>query len=630
MTSSASVAIANEGEGMTSHTMGLELVELVMAIEETFARSADRRRATPNRSPSSAAERGVGTRRTGGAAPGVHWNMPIAAAASIVWVIVDGAPRHVSEFATLTPRRRPNAICPQCGRRLTLKLGPVRRHHAAHDPGAVCAATNPETALHLDCKLALASTLRHAIAPGARLSIVERCAGVKAVACDERRETVWASGWTDVLVEHRVREARRPDLVLARDGVALAAIEVVVTSAVSAEKARALMESGVPWIEVRATEELTSPDGWAIERPLCVARTSEHDAWRCAAHAGVHASDVAATIAQRAAEREAERRTSVLRAARVVDVYHARGVRERFVYRIDESLVDGRVESLRLRRGGVNVCVLPADSSDEARAEWPTLRVAFTADVEGFLRDDGSFSDSPMRWARGDAAENIVDEALGDRVGRDPTPLATRYPRRWFYSTQDERWFLPDDMREVRWDRESPDAFAAHPAWPHRRSAVRERPAPEGSWKTPVFSSRPTGAMFAATGREVITEREAISIVDVARPGERRRVIVVVARAPRPGEIVSLAGHLRDEKVDAVWISHPSDWCDELSTVAWAPAGRDWYGRGGIVVDGLGVFRADQFARALAKRDRRLTVEAIRARMEERVAQIRAARNERV
>ncbi len=550
----------------------------------------------------------------------------------LAWVLVEGSARHVSDFASLPPRRRPPAVCPQCGRPITLKLGQVRRHHAAHNPGAVCSSTNPETALHLDCKLALAVALRPASPDDARLTIVERCAGTLGVVCEERREGLWASGWDDVLVERRVGNARRPDLILLRDRAPLAAIEIVVTNAVSADKAQALTELRVPWIEVRATEELTSPGGWSVGRPLLVARTSEGDDWRCLRHAVLHANHLATTIAERAAAREAERHTSILRAARVIDVYHARGVRERFIYRVDELLVDGRTESLRLRRGGADVCVLPADSSDAARAAWTALRIAFTADVEEFLRGDGSFSDSPMRWARGDVAESIVDEALSDRVGRDPIPLVTRYPRRWFYSGKTERWFLPDDMRDVRWDRDSPDAFAAHPAWSRGRTAVRERPAPEGSWSTPVFSSRPIGAMFAAAGFAVTTDREAISIVDVAPAtapapaGGARRVIIVIERAPRPGLIQALAAQLSAESTEAIWISHPSDWCEELSRVAWAPAGRDWHGRGGIVVDGLGVFRADQFARAWAKRDRRLTFEAVRGRMEERVGRIRSNR----
>ena len=55
---------------------------------------------------------------------------------ALAWVIVDGRPRHVSDFAGLAPRRRPAAFCHTCGERLVLKLGDVRRHHAAHRAGA--------------------------------------------------------------------------------------------------------------------------------------------------------------------------------------------------------------------------------------------------------------------------------------------------------------------------------------------------------------------------------------------------------------------------------------------------------------------------------------------------------------
>src|SRR4051794_827679 len=94
----------------------------------------------------------------------------------LTWVVVDGVPRHVSEFAALPVGRRPRANCPQCARPLTLKLGTVLRHHAAHAPGDACASTRPETALHLDTKLALASALARATTER-RLSILERCAG---------------------------------------------------------------------------------------------------------------------------------------------------------------------------------------------------------------------------------------------------------------------------------------------------------------------------------------------------------------------------------------------------------------------------------------------------------------------
>src|SRR4051794_10394279 len=93
------------------------------------------------------------------------------------WVIVDGVARAVSAFAATPPRQRPFAFCPHCGQRLTLKLGTVLRHHAAHRPGADCPATHPESALHLDCKFALAAALQAAAGPRALLTFRRTCAG---------------------------------------------------------------------------------------------------------------------------------------------------------------------------------------------------------------------------------------------------------------------------------------------------------------------------------------------------------------------------------------------------------------------------------------------------------------------
>lgn len=529
---------------------------------------------------------------------------------SLVWVMVDGEPRHVSEFASFSHGRRPRAHCPQCGRRLTLKLGEVLQHHAAHAARDSCAATNPETALHLNCKLAIAAALRAATAGEPVLSIVQRCADQS---CTASLATEWVRGWTEVRVEQRVTNARRPDILLYRHRDLIGVLEIVASNAVSPEKARALHDLHVSWIEVRAEDRLTIPGAWHPQHPLAVLRTSDRGAWRCDTHA-----------AREAATYEARRRTSVLRAARVVDAYHERGARDRFIYRVSELLVDGVAETLHLQRGTLHVFETPRVSgTNEPTAEWSLLRVAFAADVKRLMHGDASFADSPMRWASGDVAENIVDEALADRVGRDVTPLATRYPRRWFYAAEQGRWFLPADMRNVRWDRPQLDAFAAHPAWSRERAGVRERPAPEGSWQTPVFANRPLAAMFG--GRHVAATREsdnALAVVEIAGATKQRYAIVIAERRPSAEGVTALATRLAADSIAAIWISHPLDWRQEFATVAWAPAGRDWRGVGGVIIDGLGVFRADQLARALAKGDPRLTPEAVRERMSARVARM--------
>jgi hypothetical protein len=347
-------------------------------------------------------------------------------------------------------------------------------------------------------------------------------------------------------------------------------------------------------------------------------RTSDSIAWRCAAHADVYE-----------AEREAARHSSVLLAARVVDLYHDDGVRERFIYRVSELRTDGRPRAMRLSRGTKEIATEPAASAEERRVvAWPRLRDALRADLERFFRSERSFADSPMRWARGGAAGDIVEEALLDRVGRDPTPLATRYPRRWFYSRDDARWFLPSDMRDVRWDRDAHDAFAEHPAWTARQQTVRERPAAEGSWSTPVFSSRPIAAVFRNHAARITRAADdAIGIVELAPAAgdagpASRRALVVLERPASADAIRAVAESLRADGIEALWISHPSDWSVALASLAWAPGGRDWHGHGGVVIDSLGLFRADQLARAWAAGHSGLSPVAVRARMAPRVERL--------
>lgn len=534
---------------------------------------------------------------------------------ALTWVIVAGRPRRVSDFANLAPRKRPPATCPECGRALTLKLGRVRRHHAAHAPNVLCAATQPETALHVNLKLYLAAQLGSAAGKGFELRILRRCEGAGCQPCDEVREDVWLRDWDDVAVEARVEARvasaerhRRPDVVLLRAGQPVGAIEVLVSHAVSEQKAESLAHARIPWVEVRATEQLFDTEsGWRAGHPLPVERTGSADgpgAWRCEAHL---------------------RREIVLAAARVVDVYRPGGVRDRAIYRVEEHLVEGQTHALALRRDGREIARETADSSRASRrSAWTKLRGMYAADVASLTGDGGAFSDSPMRWATGDAAANLVHEALADLQPGDATPLATRYPRRWYFARERGEWFLPRDTQDVRWDRGDPDAFAAHPAWAASRAVVRERPAPEGSWSSFIFASRPSAAAFGVRGGVTRDGPLAIVALDTA-DGAAPRALVVLEATADDERVRRVAGTFGDAGVESLWLSHPLDWSAARSDLAWAASGRDSRGRCVVLVDGLGVYRADAFVRAFQRGDSRLHPEAIRARMAERVARLSSA-----
>jgi len=527
----------------------------------------------------------------------------------LAWVLVDGRPRSVSEFAALAPRRRPRPSCPQCGRRLTLKLGRIRRHHAAHAPNDFCAATQPETALHLDTKLYLAAQLASAVASDPALVIRRRCEGSALETCGAVREERFVEGWDEVVVEAGVAaESRlRPDISLSRSGVPIAAIEVLVSHRVPDEKALALADARLPWIEIRADPDLLEGDtGWRVNRALDVERVGSHGrspTWRCDEHV---------------------RRSRRLRVARVVDIYREGGVRNRAIYRVDEQIIENAVTALVLRRGARDVASHPCDEARQTqRPAWHALRIAFIEDVQRMVGEGNAFADSPMGWASGDAAANLVEEALLDLHPADPTPLATRYPRRWYFARDRGRWFLPRDMRDVRWDRPEHDAFAAHPAWTVSRARVRERPVPEHAWRGVLFASRTSPAAFGQSAATVPNGPIAVVTLECADAVREQRALVVITAPVDDAVVRALERSLDAERIEHVWLSHPRDWSGSRSDLSWAAAARDERGRDVVLVDGVGVFRAHAFAEAFRRGDAKVSPEAVRARMSARVSSLR-------
>lgn len=419
--------------------------------------------------------------------------------------------------------------------------------------------------------------------------------------------------WDEVAVEACVAAAethRRPDIVLRRRGQAIGAIEVLVTHAVSDEKAAVLASAGVPWVEVLANERLLDPvSGWRLGTALPAKRIGPSETeggWRCDRHS---------------------RRENRLVAARVVDIYREGGDRERMIYRVEEVRVEGVTRAFTLRRHGRDIATQRCDwSLKSQRSAWPELMAAFRADLRKLTGAGGVFADSPMRWARGDVADNLVHEALDDVQPGDPTPLATRYPRRLFYARDRRRWFLPRDMRDVRWDRPLLDAFAAHPAWAASRAVVRERPAPEDSWSSFIFASRPIATSFTAgLGASLLSvtqEGPIATLVLNSQLGGHERALVVLSAAANDDLVRHVALSLENAGVDHLWLSHPLDWTAARSDLAWAAAGRDSRGRGVVLVDGLGVYRADAFARTFQRGDPKLKPDAVKTRMAKRVAML--------
>jgi hypothetical protein len=176
------------------------------------------------------------------------------------WVLVAGETRHVSEFANLIPGLRPEASCPVCGKPVIFKLGNERIHHAAHHEDAICAATQPETAIHLNSKYHIQKEL----SATKSLKLWHRCAGwtfeQQHYGChkDIQQALEYARDWNRVEVEWPYGKYRL-DVALLRDDRVVCAIEVLVTHPSEEGKIEYLKQQGLAWAEIRVTPDSILP-----------------------------------------------------------------------------------------------------------------------------------------------------------------------------------------------------------------------------------------------------------------------------------------------------------------------------------------------------------------------------------
>lgn len=393
------------------------------------------------------------------------------------WVSVNDQIVHVSSLSAAPLAERRAARCPACRERVTLRLGSIKAHHAAHQAGSSCATTAPETAIHVNSKYYLAAQLRLA----RELHLLERCAHP---ACTEVRTLPrWQVGWTDVEVEHSIG-TRRPDVVLLRDGGPVAAVEVRVSHAVDQAKADALKSLGVPWTEVMGSAGLYSGDHpWKFDRPLPV-QAGDWEAWLCHA-CGLRAArekeaeQVAQQLAIKTRETNELRLAEVVRLiaeakqggwlpyrVRVFDLYFRNRKRARDALVFGAIHAGGKPVLYELRRRSHDLALeLPVLKGDAlgSRVEeaagriigyaqgmqvdlpmWWLNPVAVLFDNRSFLahwvgtRHGAEFLDRAR--ASSEASRLSVGDALISYIL--PT-LFDVCPQRMWYSFQDRRWCLP-------------------------------------------------------------------------------------------------------------------------------------------------------------------------------------------
>jgi hypothetical protein len=322
-----------------------------------------------------------------------HGTRYAAEGAKLAWAWVDSELWPVKRFRELAGARRPHARCPVCEHPVSANICATRTDHYSHQPGSDCPIQRGEGVLHLNVKLHLLAELSKATA----LRIVESCAGISCWS-DQEQTRVFAEGWDRVVPEMKVGSLR-PDLLLLRGDHRIAAIEVHATNAVSPEKAFALGELGLPWIEVTAAEGLYSGETqWTADKPLRVECVQPGVAWECL---DCHSErlEEAREARKRESAREREARMQLI-SSRVYDGYHVDGRHFREIFYLDIEFESSRPVSVRIRRKQRGDTFIDLSIRDgDLRVTRKQVK-AKIANWEAYLRDKGWHVDKPEPWAK--------------------------------------------------------------------------------------------------------------------------------------------------------------------------------------------------------------------------------------
>lgn len=327
------------------------------------------------------------------------------------WVLVDQTLYEVSDFAHLSPRNRPNAICPVCQCSVILKLGNHRVHHYAHRPEDKCTANQPETALHLNMKFYIYKQLLQT----RKIYTEDSCEGY----CGAKRKQVWLEGWDRVDVEFAI-DSFRPDIALMSKGKVIGAIEILVTHPVSEQKARYFNDQGFFWIEVRAKETLYEGDSvWTAEKPLPFTRCHPQlESWKCASCREIEE--------KRRAQREYEQNNyETIHSAKMVDFYFKSGKKYREVYFVMKEVKD---------KTWVKAWVKTEKNITIASENAPITRESLQKLNEAVKR----------KMAEREGAGAIVDEVIKWRLWEKGQKFVARdtdnFPFRYFWDEGREKW----------------------------------------------------------------------------------------------------------------------------------------------------------------------------------------------
>lgn len=333
------------------------------------------------------------------------------------WVLVDGIPHNVTEFASIRPKQRPLALCPLCQTSVILKLGNERVHHYAHLSEVVCAATQPETALHLNAKYYLYSQLQQTRS----VTIDNSCAGQ----CGAKRQIIWLQEWDEVLVEHGLG-SYRPDITLFTNKNPIGALEILVSHKVSEQKASFFHENAIPGLEIKVNEQFYEGDTkWIPDKPLPYYRQFPNtEKWVCDNCLEKRKRQQEQSKLQQ--ERLQHERNNFERVVetKLSDIYFKSGKKYREMFFLMEQFVNGERVKVWVKTEKELIAVEKAPITDKSLEK---LHQAVAQRLDNHRRN-GAIVDNYIDWQPWIAGRKYV--------ARD----TNRHPFRYYWDEKQKNW----------------------------------------------------------------------------------------------------------------------------------------------------------------------------------------------
>ncbi|MEC9493044.1 hypothetical protein [Flexistipes sp.] len=248
--------------------------------------------------------------------------------------------------------------------------------------------SHPETALHLNVKF----HIYHQLLKAQKIYIEKRCDGF----CNERPKQLFLEGWDEVKIEYQIGSIR-PDISLFKENSLICAIEVLVSHEMSKEKKQYLINQEIPWIEIKAEENLyIGNDTWNDEKPLpfynCYPEPEHRICDNCKKLR--YQNDENSKEIDKKVEHKKYNCTKI-HAAKMVDYYFPSGKKYREVYFVKKKLRRGDwvkvwIETERNR-------ILATEYSPITKDSMKKLSKTLEKNINSF-RSKGAIVDNSMKW----------------------------------------------------------------------------------------------------------------------------------------------------------------------------------------------------------------------------------------